>query len=69
MLLFGAAAATGAAAVGAATAVLLAECSADRTGRAYAAMSKMFFTMPLDAPDGSRPALVLVRGSGEHGPG
>lgn len=51
-LLFGAAAATGAAAIGAATAVLLGTCSADRIDRTYQAMARAFITMPSlqDAP-------------------
>ena len=59
----------GAAAIGAATAVLLGTCSADRIDRTYQAMARAFFTMPpLNVPDKSRPALTLLQG-GEHGPG
>ena len=67
-LLFGAAAATGAAAIGAATAVFLAECSADRIDRHSRAMMKAFFTMPrLDAPEPPRPRFEVLRG-GLHAP-
>ncbi len=69
-LAFAGAAAIGAAAIGAAAATLLAECSADRIDRTYRAMARAFFTMPpMDSPAVSRPALRLLRGDGEHGPG
>ena len=63
MLLFGAAAATGAAAVGAATATLLGTRVDDRLHRGYVAMANTFFTMPpLDSEDDQRPGLVLIKG-------
>jgi hypothetical protein len=64
VLLFGAAAATGAAAVGAATATLLGTRVDDRLERGYTAMAKAFFTMPLhqEPTAGQRPELVLIKG-------
>jgi len=64
VLLLGAAAATGAAAVGAATATLLGTCSADRIDRAYQAMARAFFTMP--SLDGS-PGTEIRRRSADLG--
>jgi hypothetical protein len=63
VLLFGAAAATGAAAIGAAAAVLFATAADDRIERAYTAMAKAFFTMPLypPPPGDQRPELALVK--------
>ncbi len=63
-LLFGVVAATGAAAIGAGVAALLAEASADRIDRTYQAMARAFFTMPScqDPPGGQRPGLMLVKG-------
>ena len=67
-LLAASVATVGAASIGAAAAVLLGTCSADRVDRAYASLSKLFFTMPpLDAPDPPRPRLVVLQG-GLHAP-
>jgi hypothetical protein len=70
-LLFGAAAATGAAAIGATTAMLLGRQADERVHRACTAMARALVTMPRyephePPPDGQRPGLVLVK-SGEHG--
>ena len=54
-ILFGAAAAAGAAAIGATTAVLLGTCSADRVDRTYRAMAQAFITRPLYEDPGIEP--------------
>jgi hypothetical protein len=71
-LLFAAGAATGAAVIGAATATLLSEASADRIDRAYTGLSELFWSHPafrrgLDALEGdgntvrpARPVLKVV---------
>ena len=65
VLLFGAASATGAAVIGAATATLLGTRVDERLHRGYVAMAKAFFTMPSyrddeQPPAGQRPALTVV---------
>ena len=68
-LLFGAAAATGAAAIGATTATLYRQLADERHDQALMALSKAFFSWPgyeaAEAPaeaDSQRPELVLVKG-------
>ena len=64
-LLFGAAAATGAAAIGAVTARLFAADADERHRRAYHAIAELALRMPPPGADlpgcGQRPELVLIR--------
>ena len=62
MLLFGAAAAAGAAVIGAGTAVLVGQSADERLNRGYVAITKALVTMPRpDVPEGHQRHLVLVR--------
>ena len=54
-LLFGAAAATGAAAIGATTAALLGQLAADRMERGYVAMTRALVTRPAYEDQGAAP--------------
>lgn len=72
VLLFGAAAATGAAAIGAASATLYGQLADEKHHQALMAMSRAFFAFPgygeREAPAGAasqQPELVLVKG-GAH---
>lgn len=67
-LVFGAAAAAGAAVVGSTAAALFGARADERHRRTYQAMSQVFFTAPRywepdeESPEGQRPELVLVKG-------
>jgi hypothetical protein len=64
-LLFGAAAATGAAAIGATTAMVFGRQADERVHRACTAMAAALITTPRHEPppDSHRPGLVLVKSS------
>ena len=69
LLLWGAAVTTGAAAIGAATAMLFGQQADERHRRTYLALTRAFYTLPgyaaPEVPDGAgsqRPELVLLPG-------